>query len=178
VTHKYARVELERRFLLAGVPEGEVARVDIEDRYLDGTRVRLRRQDQRGGATLYKLTQKIPARGPHGQQGTLTTFYLSPEEHAVFAALPAARLRKTRLSIAPYGVDVFAGPLEGLVLAEAEFASVEEATTFVPAAFCVAEVSDDRRFTGGSLARASGEEVAAWAVEYGVTVARGAGARG
>jgi CYTH domain-containing protein len=177
VTHKYARVELERRFLLAGVPEGEVLRVvDIDDRYLDGTRVRLRCQAQRGGETIHKLTQKIPARGPHGEQGMLTTFYLSPEEHGVFAALPAARLRKTRLSIAPYGVDVFAGPLEGLVLAEAEFASVEEAAAFVPAAFCVAEVSDDRRFTGGALVRASGDEVAAWAAEYGVTVRCGAGA--
>ena len=178
MTHKYARVELERRFLLAGVPDGEVARVDIDDRYLDGTRVRLRRQAQRGGETIYKLTQKLPARGPHGEQGTLTTFYLSAEEHDVFAALPAAPLRKTRLSIAPYGVDVFAGPLEGLVLAEAEFASAEEAAALVPATFCVAEVSDDARFTGGSLVRASGDEVAAWAAEYGVTIARPAGALG
>ena len=177
MTHKYARVELERRFLLAGVPEGEVLRVvDIDDRYLDGARVRLRRQEQRGAETLYKLTQKIPAPGAHGEQGTLTTFYLSPEEHDVFAALPAARLRKTRLSIAPYGVDVFAGRLEGLVLAEAEFASVAEAAAFVPAALCVADVSGDRRFTGGSLVRASSEEVAAWAAEYGVTLARRAGA--
>ena len=177
MTYKYARVELERRFLLAGVPEGEVLRVvDIEDRYLDGTRVRLRRQSERGGETIYKLTQKVPARGPHGEQGTLTTFYLSPEEHDVFAALPAARLRKTRLSIAPFGVDVFAGPLEGLVLAEVEFASVGEAAAFEPEAFCVAEVSDDRRFTGGVLVRVSADEVAAWAAEYGVRVARGAGA--
>ena len=177
MTHKYARVELERRFLLARVPDGEVLRVvDIDDRYLDGTRVRLRRQAERGGETIYKLTQKVPACGPRGEQGTLTTFYLSPEEHDVFAALPGARLRKTRLSIAPYGVDVFAGALEGLVLAEAEFASAEEAEAFVPAAFCVAELSADSRFTGGSLVRASGDEVAAWAAEYGVTVARGAGA--
>lgn len=179
MTHKYARVELERRFLLAGVPDGEVLRVvDIDDDYLEGTRVRLRRQAQRGVETIYKLTQKLPARGPHGEQGTLTTFYLSPEEHDVFAALPAARLRKTRLSIAPYGVDVFGAPLEGLVLAEAEFASIDEAAAFVPAAFCVAEVSDDPRFTGGSLVRASGDDVAAWAADYGVTLARGAGALG
>jgi len=173
VTHKYARVELERRFLLAGVPAGDVLRVvDIDDRYLDGTRVRLRRQAERGGETIYKLTQKVPARGPHGEQGTLTTFYLSPEEHDVFAALPGARLRKTRMSIAPYGVDVFAGPLEGLVLAEAEFASAKEAAAFVPAAFCVVEVSDDPRFTGGSLVRASRDDVGAWAAEYGVAAAR------
>jgi hypothetical protein len=38
----------------------------------------------------------------------------------------------------------------------------------VPAAFCRAEVTCDRRFTGGELARASAAQVRAWASEYGV----------
>ena len=94
--------------------------------------------------------------------------YLSEAEHAALTRLPAAPLSKSRLSIAPYGIDVFAGHLAGLVLAEAEFASVEAAAALRPAAFCRAEVTADRRFTGGQLARASGEQVRAWAGEYGV----------
>ena len=94
--------------------------------------------------------------------------YLSEAEHAAFARLPAAELRKSRLSIAPYGVDVFHGELEGLYLAEAEFATVQDAAALVPAAFCHAEVTADRRFTGGELARASGDHVRAWAREHGV----------
>jgi CYTH domain-containing protein len=177
---KYARTEIERRFLLAGVPEGaEVLRsVDIADRYLDGTRLRLRRQMQRGGPIVLKLTQKLPAPGEHGEQGVLTTFYLSEAEHAALAALPAATLRKTRLSIAPYGVDAFAAPLAGLVLAEIEFDSLDAAAAFQPAPFCLAEVSADRRFTGGSLARASRDEVAAWAAEYGIELGRPRGVGG
>jgi CYTH domain-containing protein len=168
-TGKYARVEIERRFLLAGVPDGEVLRtVDIEDRYLDGTRLRLRRQAQRGGPVVFKLTQKLPRPGADGEQGSITTIYVGEAEHALLATLPAAHLRKTRMSIAPYGVDGFAGPLEGLVLAEAEFESVDAARALVPAAFCVAEVSADPRFTGGTLARAARAEVAASAAEYGV----------
>jgi CYTH domain-containing protein len=66
-----------------------------------------------------------------------------------------------------YGVDVFHGELEGLYLAEVEFASVEEAAALAPAAFCRAEVTADRRFTGGELVRATGEQVRAWAREYG-----------
>jgi CYTH domain-containing protein len=166
---KYARIEIERRFLLEGVPEAaEVLAInEIGDRYLDGTRLRLRRMARVGGPTQLKLTQKLP--DPDGaRQGALTTIYLSEAEHAAFAQLPAATLGKSRLSIAPYGVDVFHGELEGLYLAEAEFATVEEAAALVPAAFCRAEVTADRRFTGGELVRASGEQVRAWAREYGV----------
>jgi CYTH domain-containing protein len=167
---KYARVEVERRFLLAGVPEGaDVLAIDeIDDRYLDGTRVRLRRMAQVDGATKLKLTQKVPEPDGGARQGALTTLYLSEAEHAAFARLPAAELRKSRLSIAPYGVDVFHGELEGLYLAEAEFSTTQDAAALVPAAFCRAEVTTDRRFTGGELARASAEQVRAWAREYGL----------
>src|SRR2546423_488297 len=156
---KYARVEIERRFLLAGVPEGAdvLAVHEIDDRYVDGTRVRLRRMVQVGGPTQLKLTQKLPEPDASARQGTLTTLYLSEDEYAALAVLPAATLSKSRLSIAPYGVDVFHGELEGLYLAEAEFASLEDAAALVPAAFCRAEVTTDRRFTGGEPARASGE---------------------
>ena len=171
-THKYARIEIERRFLVAAVPDDAQLRFvnDIDDRYIDGTRVRLRRMSERNGPTVLKLTQKLPLPGPHGKQGALTTLYLTEDEHAAFAKLPGATLRKTRLSITPYGVDVFAGPLEGLVLAEVEFDSVAESEAFRPAAFCRAEVTEDRRFTGGELVRAGREQVAAWAAEYGVAL--------
>jgi CYTH domain-containing protein len=167
---KYARVEIERRFLLAGVPEGaEVLAVhEIDDRYLDGTRLRLRRMAEVGGPTQLKLTQKLPDPDGRARQGALTTIYLSEAEHAVFARLPAAALSKSRLSIAPYGVDVLHGALAGLFLAEVEFASVEEAARLAPAGFCRAEFTADRRFTGGELARASGEQVRAWARDYGI----------
>ncbi len=171
-TSKYARVEIERRFLLASVPDGaQVTAVhDIDDRYLEGTRMRLRRTARRDGTTVLKLTQKLPDPDGHGVQGRLTTLYLSEDEHAALAALPAATLAKSRLSIPPYGVDVFHGPLAGLHLAEVELASAEEAAALRPAAFCMAEVTADRRFTGGSLARAGGEQVRAWAREYGVEI--------
>jgi CYTH domain-containing protein len=168
-------VEIERRFLLADVPDGEVLRtVDIDDRYIEATRLRLRRMAERAGPVVFKLTQKLPAPsgpGRHGEQGELTTFYLSEREHATLAALPAAPLCKARLSIAPYGIDVFEGTLAGLVLAEIEFASAAEAAALRPAPFCLAEVTTDRRFAGASLARAARDDVAAWAAEYGVQLA-------
>jgi CYTH domain-containing protein len=171
---KYARAEIERRFLLAGVPDGEevLAVNEIDDRYLDGTRLRLRRMAQVGGPTALKLTQKLPDPDGRGRQGALTTMYVSEDEYVALAALPAATLSKTRLSIAPYGVDVFRGHLEGLHLAEVEFASVQDAAAFRPAAFCRAEVTADRRFTGGELVRASSAQLRAWTAEYGLELAR------
>src|SRR3954452_17093635 len=100
---KYARVEIERRFLLAGVPQdADVLAVhEMHDRYLDATRMRLRRMARVGGDTQLKLTQKLPERDGGARQGALTTIYLSEAEHAAFARLPGAELRKSRLSIAP-----------------------------------------------------------------------------
>lgn len=150
---KYARREHERRFLLADLPPGEPVRtVVIHDRYLTGTRLRLRRMGQvapPGQAVVYKLTQKVPA--PDGGPGLLTNTYLSEPEFNVFAALPGAVLVKTRHSFPPLGVDVFGGELDGLLLAEAEFETEEECEAFIPPDFVVAEVTHDVRFTGGAL---------------------------
>jgi hypothetical protein len=168
---KYALVERERRFLLRAVPEqGSIRSVEIVDRYLDGSRVRLRAAttvDGEGkGSVQYKLTQKLPA--PNGGPGLLTTFYLDPGEHRLFDSLPGAVLRKTRLSIPPFGVDDFRGVLAGLVIAEAEFSSDEELTAFVPPAWIGPEVTGDAAFSGGRLAQATRDELGEALALYGI----------
>ncbi len=49
-------------------------------------------------------------------------------------------------------LDVFAGDLDGLVMAEVEFTSTEEMTAFVPPVWFGREVTDDGRYTNASLA--------------------------
>jgi CYTH domain-containing protein len=151
VAMKYARYECERRFLLTGLPDGPVARtVHITDRYIAGTRIRLRRMTGPDGV-VFKLTQKIP-----GPPRLITTFYLDEDEYDVLSGLDAHVLEKTRYSMPPLGVDRFAS---GLWLAEAEFETETEMEAFVPPAFVVAEVTGDVRFTGGHLAGACDEDV-------------------
>jgi hypothetical protein len=173
----YARVERERRFLLAAAPErlpGPARR--ITDRYLTGTRMRLRRIELPGAAPESKLTQKIPARprtagtgnGAGAVQGLITNTYLSPAEYEVFAVLPARVLCKSRFSLPPLGVDVFEPPLHGLVLAEAEFDSAEAAEEFAVPDLAVAEVTRDPRFTGGRLAVTDRPELLEWLAGFGV----------
>jgi CYTH domain-containing protein len=168
---KYARVERERRFLLAATPpEVTAAKARrITDRYLQDTRLRLRRVEQLdGSAPELKLTQKIPSEIAGPVQGLITNIYLSQSEYDVFAVLPAAVLRKTRYSLPPWGIDVFDGSLRGLVLAEIEFGTDDEMHAFPPPSAAVAEVTEDRRFTGGSLVRAGRDELLAWLAEFGI----------
>lgn len=168
--HKYGRIERERRFLLDQFPNSVTAvRVRrITDRYIDGTTLRLREQSEDGAPTMFKLTQKVPARASGAQEGLITTIYLTEEEFCVFAQLSAKRLRKTRYSVPPFGVDVFEGELEGLLLAEAEFDSAAEADALTPPSFIFQEVSADTRFTGGQLVRASRSDIQNWLLEYGI----------
>ncbi|SHN19473.1 CYTH domain-containing protein [Actinacidiphila paucisporea] len=167
---KYARVERERRFLLAEAPAPSAATVTrmITDRYLVGTRLRLRRAERSDGGCELKLTQKVPVALPGAVQGLITNTYLSSAEYDLLASLPAAVLSKARFSLPPFGVDVFEGPLKGLVLAEAEFTTDGEAQSFVPPPECVAEVTDDARFTGGRLVETSRPDLLQWLAEYGL----------
>lgn len=166
---KYARVERERRFLLARAPLPAAVTVSrrITDRYLAGTRMRLRRVEiLPSGACEFKLTQKVPIQRPGHVQGLITNIYLSPAEYELLARLPAATLSKTRLSVPPLGIDVFDPPLHGLILAEAEFTTDEAARSFLPPPQVVAEVTDDIRFTGGSLVHAHRDDLLTWLADY------------
>jgi hypothetical protein len=63
---KYARIERERRFLLDGLPDLAGARVlRITDRYVDGTRLRVRTVEEDGCDVVRKLGQKIPTDDVH-----------------------------------------------------------------------------------------------------------------
>jgi CYTH domain-containing protein len=168
---KYARIERERRFLLAGLPPTPTvaARRRITDRYLPGTRLRLRRVDHLGsGACELKLTQKVPAGRPGSVQGLITNTYLSTAEYDLLASLPADVLSKTRLSVPPLSIDVFDPPLHGLVMADAEFSTDQAAQSFRQPPEAVAELTDDDRFTGGSLVRTRRHDLLAWLAEYGI----------
>jgi CYTH domain-containing protein len=94
--------------------------------------------------------------------------YLTEGEFQVLAQLPAGSLHKVRQSVPPFGIDVFEGEMEGLVLAEAEFDSPDAAERLILPSFITCEISGDARFTGGRLVRASRKEVRSWLDEFGL----------
>ncbi|MDB5425850.1 MAG: hypothetical protein JWQ29_3266 [Phenylobacterium sp.] len=152
---KYAWVERERRWLCHEIPTARVIGAEaITDLYVTGVRLRLREaRPLDGGAPMRRLTRKADV---DASTRLLTSIYLSPDEFALLAGLPGKVIRKTRHRLAPedgvaMSVDRFEGPLEGLILAEAEFETDAALAAFAAPDFCVREVTDDRRYTGGAL---------------------------
>jgi CYTH domain-containing protein len=154
---KYAQYERERRWLVdpaARVPLEGAPVVGIEDRYISGTRIRLRRMTDGAGKTSYKLTRKYEATDPAARM--IVTAYLTAEEHAVFAALPAARLVKKRHKLAHNGLsfslDLFEGAHTGLALTEIEMPDHPSLCAVEPPHWAGPEVTHIEAFEGGNLA--------------------------
>ena len=152
---RYARPERERRFLLASDPPAGDALRTIEDRYLDGTRLRLRRVTG-AGSPVFKLTQKVRLSAEDPAEVALTNTYLSAEEYDVLAGLPGRVLTKTRrvcrVEEWDFVVDAFQGRLSGLLLAEVEVDDLHAQLPRPP--WLGREVTHEDRYSGGALAYA------------------------
>jgi CYTH domain-containing protein len=148
---KYARVETERRFLVRTLPDGAGRVSGITDRYIEGTRLRLREVTTEG-TTTRKLGHKVrlstgPARVAH------TSIYLDDTEWAVLCALPTRIVRKRRHHVqrdgVAFAIDEFA---DGSLVAEFDGGDVRPGD---PPAWLdvIREVTNDEAFTGGGRAR-------------------------
>ncbi len=147
--------EVERRFLVDRLPD------DLEsfpsDRlsqgYLAvdpvGTQVRLRR---RGYHTLLTI------KSGRGLARAEEEFVIDgPRFERLWPATEGRRVEKTRYKLPLDGgltleLDVFEGALEGLVMAEVEFDSVDAALAFTPPEWLRPEVTEDRRYENSRLA--------------------------
>ncbi len=133
----------------------------IEDRYLHGTRLRLRRVEAES-KVVYKLCQKVRPDETNPSTVAITNIYLSDAEYSALVQLPASVLRKTRrpwqVGHRVFAVDKFHGELAGLLLAEIEL--TEAASALALPAPIAREVTADERFSGGYLAHATAEQTA------------------
>ena len=157
---KYSRIEYERRFLVRAdsrwrAAVGPAAR-SIDDKYLHGTRLRLRIIcDVESGERTIKLTKK--AESSSAFHRTLSRILLTPAEYHVFDRLDGDRLSKVRRHCVigghRYAVDEFNGELDGLVLSELEADCLDELMQAGPPPFAEREVTEDPFFDGVNLAR-------------------------
>jgi len=164
---KYERVERERRFLLLALPPGlELTdeHAQITDNYITGTRLRLRKS--RWPATnewTLKLTQKHAPQPPDFSRTLITSIYLNEYEYEVLSIFEANELRKNRYPYEHegrrYSVDVFLGPLRGLILAETDFDTDEEMDAFRLPPFAAAEVTREELFTGARLVGLTADDI-------------------
>ena len=152
ISLKYAVVERERRFLLASLPEGVASTKEIVDRYLTGTRLRLREVRESDGTVTRKLGHKVRL-GEGPAEVACTNFYLDDAEWAVISALPARVLRKKRHLVHRDGVTVAIDEHEDGTLV-AEIDDGDRPSDLVPGWLGATEdVTEDERWTGAQLAR-------------------------
>jgi CYTH domain-containing protein/CHAD domain-containing protein len=145
-------VERERKYLVVEVPEVADGGAVMRQRYLaiDGT-VSVRVRD--AGKERCTLTVKA-GRGPVRVE---LEWQLEREQfEAVWELGGGRQVSKTRYRVAINGyvveLDVFAGELDGLVMAEVEFDSDDALAAFEPPAWFGREVTSDVRYTNASLA--------------------------
>jgi CYTH domain-containing protein len=152
ISLKYAVVERERRFLLARLPDGVVSTKQIVDRYVTGTRLRLREVREEDGTVIRKLGHKVRlSEGP--TEVACTNFYLNDQEWAVLGALPAQILRKKRHMLHRDGLIVAVDEHEDGTLV-AEIDDRDQPSQFVPDWLdTIEDVTEDERWTGAWLAR-------------------------
>lgn len=157
---KYARLELERRWLvdkaLRPALDGHSMTI-IEDRYIDGTRMRLRRMSRPDLSEVkWKLTKKYECADP--AMRPIVTSYLTADEYEVLRALPARELTKRRYHLPFAGrywsVDLFEGPLLGLETIECEAEDEVSLADLVPPDWALREVTHLPQWQCGSLAAA------------------------
>jgi CYTH domain-containing protein len=157
---KYARMELERRWLIdAGrrPPLDGCHSTLIEDRYIDATRMRLRRMSRPGwDKTKWKLTKKYDC--VEARARPIVSTYLTQREYDLYRTLPAHELVKRRYHLEVDGrwwsVDVFEGGLAGLELIECEADDLAALDGLAPPDWALREVTDLPQGQGGALAGA------------------------
>src|SRR5438445_12082414 len=114
---KYARVERERRYLLADLPEG-LTRADhhlqLTDNYITGTRLRIRKvRDPRTNKWIVKFTQKFAPDPQDLSRTIITNIYLHATEAEVLSIFEANEIRKNRYRFEfegrKFSIDMFLG---------------------------------------------------------------------
>jgi CYTH domain-containing protein len=122
----------------------------IEDRYITGTRLRLRRvTDAQGGVTT-KLGKKYPAEA--GGFEWIVNMYLDDAEYAVLAGLPDYRSLKRRYSLQRGSLDVYVQPQADLCIFETELATEPQIRAYQPPRFVGREITGDPHLTGFAIA--------------------------
>jgi adenylate cyclase len=147
-------VEIERKFLLDGTPEwlDDYDSARIEQGYLaivEGeTEVRVRRKDGQALLTVKQGTGEVRRE----EEIELT----GDQFEAMWPLTEGRRVAKLRYEVPYEGltieIDVFEGPLSGIVTVEVEFDSEEASAAFEPPEWLGREVTGDPKYANESLA--------------------------
>ncbi|MFA5994040.1 MAG: hypothetical protein WC823_03715 [Parcubacteria group bacterium] len=165
-------IELEKTYLAKFIPEGalECESREISDLYIPATVphpiLRIRKKGDK-----FEITKKQPVSGNDSSEQTEDTIILSTEEFNALAAVESKKVRKIRYHFDYAGliaeIDVFQDELEGLVVVDFEFKTVEAKNSFQMPDFCLADVTQDELIAGGMLCGKSYADIETHLQKYG-----------
>lgn len=119
----------------------------------------------------YEITKKEPVSENDSSHHTENTIPLTKEEYADLAVVQGKRVRKVRyyhqVDTTTYEIDVFQDALTGLVLVDVEFSVKEEKSLFVPPAWVLADVTQEKFLAGGMLCGKSYSDIEKYLVRFG-----------
>ena len=142
-------MEIERKFLIKELPDlSKYEYVDIQQGYLNVSPVvRIRKKNDK-----YIITYKgsgLLAREEIEAELTQVAY-----EH-LLEKIDGHPITKRRyiIPLDPYTIelDIFSGHMEGLIMAEVEFPSLEEADAFTPPSWFGDDVTEDRRYHNSNM---------------------------
>jgi CYTH domain-containing protein len=151
-------IEIELTYLAAARPDGlaSIVPTKLMDVYVPDNasvfpHLRLRQKGDH-----FELTKKLPIEGYNATTHTEQTIALDRAEFFALATSSKKHVTKDRYKIMLGGheaeVDVFTGPLDGLILIDFEFSTQAEKDTFIPPPVCLADVTQEEFIAGGMLA--------------------------
>ena len=152
---KYSAIEVERRWLVDHAAVGDLSSAtfrEIEDLYVSGSRLRLRKVTDPNGGVIFKFGKKYGKRSSASEP--VTNLYLTEAEHRQLATLPGSITLKRRYTVAGGALDIYHQPRSGLAIFEVEFDDEAAAQAYRPPHFATREVTSEAEFNGYSVAEA------------------------
>ena len=154
---KNLEIELELTYLARELP-AEIAGISprrLFDIYvpeqISRPFIRLRQKGDQ-----YEITKKKPLNDNDSSIQSEQTIPLDKEEFSALSTSSKRSVEKDRYQVGIDGnmaeVDVFTGALEGLVVIDFEFKSIEDMQAFTPPSCCLVEVTQELFIAGGQLA--------------------------
>lgn len=164
-------VEIEKTYLVRELPSDiqSASFKDYHDLYIPASEphphLRLRKRGD-----ILELTKKIAISEGDFSQFQEITIPLSTPEYDEIVTTHGKAVTKRRFFVPMGGkiaeIDLFLGPLKGLVLADFEFNDELEKDSFVMPSFCLAEVTQEEFIAGGYLAGKSYEDIKPYLEKY------------
>lgn len=159
-----ASIEIELTFLAKYIPPEVLSTTpqQLVDIYIpeqvDFPRLRLRQADNN-----YEMTKKTLVENDDFSTHHENTILLDQEEYEALTVVSSRKIEKKRFRIAcgkhEAEIDVFEGDLEGLVLIDFEFETIEDKAAFKPPGYCLADVTQQQLILGSHLAGKSFEDI-------------------